>query len=157
MADDSPDTIALDGRKFRVVSQTVTAAQDDYMLYWLGKAGATELLLELATGVDGKRRAQQLLQVILGSGHAAKIIAAVLTEEGKKWRRDEADRNAEIFADITSADEKTLMRKVLVQFVVDFFRFGEASSRTSPKSSSPTKKDRATRSGGPATSDRSAA
>jgi|HubBroStandDraft_6_1064221.scaffolds.fasta_scaffold720360_2 hypothetical protein len=157
MADESPETIELDGRKFRVVSQAVTAAQDDYMLYWLGRADATDLLLELAAGVDSKARAQQLLQKILGSGHAAKIIAAVLTEEGKKWRREEADRNAEIFADITSADEKTLMRKVLVQFVVDFFRFGEASSRTSPKSSSPTKKDRATKSGGHGTSVRSAA
>src|SRR5580704_5384948 len=109
MADESPETIELDGRKFRVVSQAVTAAQDDYMLYWLGRADATDLLLELAAGVDSKARAQQLLQKILGSGHAAKIIAAVLTEEGKKWRREEADRNAEIFADITSADEKTLM------------------------------------------------
>jgi hypothetical protein len=65
------------------------------------------------------------------------IVAGILTEVGKKWRRDEAERNAEIFADITDTGEKVTMRTQIVNFVIAFFLLGEESSTTSPKSSSP--------------------
>jgi hypothetical protein len=152
MAEAPIETIHLDGRDFFGVSQQVTAAQDDYILSWLGKAGATDILFRLAAGgEDSEQSAKNLLATILGSGYASKVLAGVLTEQGKKWRREDAERNAEIFADITANDEKVAMRTMLVRFVLGFFLLGEASSTTSPKSSSPNKKEPATVSEAPST------
>jgi hypothetical protein len=133
--------IRLDGRDFEGVSQRVTAAQDDYLLYWLGQSGAHDLLTRLASGKQSEKTAKDLLATMLGSGMVHHILAGVLTERGKKWRRDEAERNAEIFSDITDTDEKVAMRKCIVDFVIGFFRSGEVSSTTSPKSSNPTEAD----------------
>lgn len=136
-----PHEIRLDGRDFEGVSQRVTAAQDDYILYWLGQSGANDVLLRLATGKRAEKSAHELLTTIIGSGMANHIVAGILTERGKKWRRDEAERNAVIFADITDTDEKVAMRQCVVEFVIHFFLLGEASSTTSPKSSNPSKAD----------------
>jgi hypothetical protein len=131
------ETIRLDGRDFEGVSQRVTAAQDDYILYWLGQSGANDCLVRLASGQKTNKSAHELLVTIMGSGMANHIVAGILTEVGQKWRRDEAERNAEIFADITDTAEKVAMRTQIVNFVIAFFLLGEESSTTSPKSSSP--------------------
>jgi hypothetical protein len=128
------ETFTLDGRQFFGVKQNLTAAQDNYLLYWLGQAGATDVLLNLASGVKPESNAIALLQKILGSGYASNVLAGVLTESEKKWSRDEAGRNAKIFDDITDVGEKTIMRSALVGLVADFFLLAEVSRTTSPKS-----------------------
>lgn len=149
------ESFTLDGRKFRPVGMALTASQDDYILGHLRLAGALEAL----SGADGVERAseakaEELLTRILVSGRAPRILAGCLTEEGKRWTREEADRNAAIFAEITDADEKLAMRAAVVRIVVGFFSFGKESSATSRKSSSPKapkKTGRATKSAGAAT------
>jgi len=131
------ETIKLDGREFVGITQSLTSNQDDYVTGHLRRSGANDVL----TGGDGKKRtdeerANELLTYILLSGHKHQILAGCLTEVGKKWTREEADRNAQIFGDITSFEEKTLMRTATVRFVVGFFQSGEPSSTSSPKSSS---------------------
>lgn len=138
--------IRLDGRDFEGVSQRVTAAQDDYILYWLGQSGAQDVLVRLAAGKKSEKSAHELLTTIIGSGMASHIVAGILTERGKKWKRDDAESNAEIFADITATSEKVAMRQCVVDFVIHFFLLGEASSTTSPKSSNPTETDPVTES-----------
>jgi hypothetical protein len=132
------EEITLDGRKFRSISQDLTANQDDYILAHLRLAGAIEVLDDL----DGKKRSQEeraedLLTRILLSGRTHHILAGVLTEEGKTWNRKDADANAEKFAALTDVDEKTAMRTAMVKFVIGFFTLGAPSSKTSPKSSNP--------------------
>lgn len=149
------ESFTLDGRKFRPVGMALTASQDDYILGHLRLAGALEAL----SGADGVERAseakaEELLTRILVSGRAPRILAGCLTEEGKRWTREEADRNAAIFAEITDADEKLAMRAAVVRIVVGFFSFGKESSATSRKSSSPKgprETTRATKSAGAAT------
>lgn len=141
------ESLTLDGRKFATVGQSLTASQDDYILGHLRLAGALEVL----SGVDGKERsseqkAEELLTRILLSGRASNILAGCLTEEGKKWRREEADRNAAAFAEITDESEKLAMRGAVVRIVVGFFSFGKPSSETSRKSSSRSEKGRLTKS-----------
>jgi len=147
------ETITLDGRKFAGISQALTANQDDYILAHLRLAGALEILSD----VDGvqrtkEKRAEELLTQILLSGRTHSILAGCLTEEGKVWTRKEADANALRFAAITDHVEKKAMRGAIVGFVVDFFGFGEPSSESSPKSSSPTEKGRRTKSAARSTS-----
>lgn len=141
------ESFSLDGRSFAPVGQSLTASQDDYILGHLRLAGALEVL----SGVDGKARdattkAEELLTRILLSGRGPNILAGCLTEEGKKWSREEADRNAAIFSEITDEKEKLAMRGAVVRIVVGFFSFGKPSSETSRKSSSRSEKGRATRS-----------
>jgi hypothetical protein len=135
------ESINLDGRKFHSITQSLTANQDDYILAHLRLSGAIEVLNDL----DGmkrtqEKRAEDLLTQILLSGRTHHILAGCLTEEGKVWSRSEADANAARFAAITDIDEKTAMRKSIVNFVIGFFSLGEPSSRTSQKSSSRSEK-----------------
>src|SRR5690348_9806844 len=107
-------TLKLDGREFRGVTESLTAAQDDYLLGYLRRSGATEILAaedqdKGATTESRHARAQQLLTEILLSGYKFHILAGCLTEPGKKWSRREADRNAAIFAEITDPEEKVRM------------------------------------------------
>src|SRR5712664_4231995 len=121
-----PETITLDGRKFRSISQSLTANQDDYILAHLRLAGAIEVMSDL-DGVKRtqEQRAEDLLTRILLSGRTHQILAGCLTEDGKVWSRAEADANAERFAEITDVEEKTAMRSSIVKFVIGFFSLGE--------------------------------
>jgi hypothetical protein len=149
------ESFTLDGRKFRPVGMALTASQDDYILGHLRLAGALEAL----SGADGVERtseakAEELLTRIMLSGRGPNLLAGCLTEEGKRWTRQEADRNAAIFAEITAADEKLAMRSAIVRIVLGFFSSGKESSPTSRKSSSPKgpkEMARATKSAGAAT------
>lgn len=147
------DAFRIDGREFQPVSQNLTASQDDYLLAYLRLAGAVEVL----TDADGKqrepgKRAEELLTQILLSGRSHHILAGCLTETGKKWTREEADRNAAIFAEITDPAEKGAIRTAIVGFVLSFFSFGEKSPATSRKSSSRKETGRPTGSAAAATS-----
>lgn len=135
MAEAEPETIKLDGREFVTVSQKITAAQDDYILVTLNDCGSAEILREIAGGKRSPEIGVHLLKTILRSGLTSQLLAGLLTEKGKKWIRREADRNAEIFAEITDNEEKIRMRQTVVGFVLGFFQLGEALSKTSPKSS----------------------
>lgn len=131
------DSIRLDGRDFDGASESLSAAQDDYILAHLRQSGAIEAL----SGLDGKprdedHRAEDMLTSILLSGRKFHILAGCLTEHGRKWSRLEADRNAALFSEITDPLEKAAMNKSVVGFVIGFFRSGEASPATSRKSSS---------------------
>jgi hypothetical protein len=143
------DTIRLDGRTFHSITQAISANQDDYIVAHLRLAGA----LEIVGAKDGRVRtkeeqAEDLLTAILLSGETHFILAGYLTEEGKIWTRAEADANAKRFAAITDLEEKTLMRTSVVHFVVGFFAYGERSSESSRKSSSPIEKVPRTKSAG---------
>jgi hypothetical protein len=141
------ESIKLDGRTFTSISQALTANQDDYIYVQLRLAGAVEVL----TDQDGKtrtqeQRAEDLLTILLASGRNFHVLAGCLTEEGRAWSRAEADRNAARFSGITDMAEKAEMRTSIVRFVIGFFSLGEASSKTSPKSSTPTGKGPRTKS-----------
>jgi hypothetical protein len=150
------ESITLDGRKFRSITQALTASQDDYILAHVRAAGAVEILSEL-DGVrrSPEKRAEELLTRILLSGQTHHILAGCLTEEGKVWNRKDADVNAARFAAITDIDEKTVMRKEIVGFVVGFFSSGQPSSTTSPRSSSRSEKVPPTKNAAPSTSETS--
>lgn len=142
------ESIKLDDREFQGTSQSITAAQDDYILAHLRLAGVLEVFADV-DGAAGKTkgrsdedRARDLLTRILLSGRAPFILAGCLTETGKKWSRAEADSNAARFADITDEDEKKAMRASIVSYIIGFFGFGEKSPATSRKSSSRKETDR---------------
>jgi hypothetical protein len=150
------ETITLDGRNFRSITQALTASQDAYILAHLRAGGCIEILSDL----DGVKRTQEqraadLLTQILMSGRTHHILAGILTEEGKAWTRKDADANAERFAAITDAGEKTLMRSSIVSFVIGFFSLGAPSSETSQKSSSRSAKVPPTKNVAPSTSETS--
>jgi hypothetical protein len=147
-------TTKLDGREFRGMNHALTAAQDDYLMAHLRLAGAIEVLAEI--GSESKRtieeKSEDLLTRILLSGRTPFILAGALTEVGKKWTREEANRNAAIFAEITDPKEKLVMRQSIIGFVLGFFTLGGPSRTTSPESSSPNATDRPTGSAELATS-----
>jgi hypothetical protein len=146
--------IKLDGREFRGMDHALTAAQDDYLMAHLRLAGAIEVLAEI--GSESKRTMQEksedLLTRILLSGRTPFILAGALTEIGTKWTREDANKNAAIFAEITDQEEKLLMRSSIIGFVLGFFTSGGPSRTTSPQSSSPNEKDHLTESAELATS-----
>lgn len=140
--------IRIDGRSFRLISDSMTAAQDDYLMGQLRLAGAIDVVA-LMGSQPSEKKAEELLTRILLSGRAPAILAGCLTEVGRKWTRKEADRNAEIFAEIIDPAEKHRMRTSIVGFVLGFFESGEGSSTTSPKSSSPNVEELDTESAAP--------
>jgi hypothetical protein len=130
----------LDGREFEAIGQSITAAQNDYVTAQLRLAGAMDLLLGLdpkSSDLDLNKVREKFLTQILLSGLKSKVLAGCLTEKGKRWSRDEADRNAVIFDEITDQTEQTTMTQGLVGVVLGFFPYAGRSSETSPKSSSP--------------------
>jgi hypothetical protein len=136
------ETIRLDGREFQGITQELTASQDDYLLGHLRSAGALEIVGDLDKKRTPRKRAEDLLTAVMLAGRTYHVIAGCLTENGKKWTRAEADRNAERFAEIISAEEKQGMRVAITRFVIGFFQLGEPSSMNSPKSSHRKKKGR---------------
>jgi hypothetical protein len=150
------ETITLDGRKFRSITEALTASQDHYILAHVRAAGAVEILADL-DGVNrsSETRAEDLLTRILLSGQEHYILAGCLTEEGKDWNRKDADANAARFAVITDPEEKLSMLREIVGFVIGFFRSGRPSSTTSQKSSSRSAKVPPTKNAAPSTSETS--
>ncbi len=144
-------TIHLDGREFRMIDQGMTAAQDDYLMGQLRLAGAIDVVALMKTET-AQEKASELLTRILVSGRAPQILAGCMTEVGKKWKRADAERNAEIFGDITDPTDKERMRSSILAFVLGFFPSGEDSSRTSPNSSIPNAEELHTASAEPAIS-----
>ncbi len=147
-------TLSIDGREFRLISESMSAAQDDYLMGNLRLAGAIDVIA-LMGSAPTEKRAEELLTRILLSGRAPQILAGCLTEVGKRWTRAEADRNAELFAEITDPETKQRMRTAIVGFVLGFFESGEGSSTTSPRSSSPNVAEDATTNADPAISETS--
>jgi hypothetical protein len=140
------EVIRLDERDFVSVDQGLTMAQNDYVLVLLEEIGSEEgetaydIVARIARKDKSPNLGQRLLRTILKSGRASELLAGLLTEQGKRWTRREALRNAEIFAEIRDNVAQVAMRGALVSFVIGFFQFGPKSSQTSPKSSSPNEK-----------------
>lgn len=129
--------IKIDGREFLPLNQSVSMAQDEYITVSLRDGGIHSYMMAMSAKaiVIDEVIAEDILYRILRSGYSHYILAATLTEVGKEWTREEADRNALIFARLTDKEDKITMRGVIVSLVVAFFRSGGASSTTSPKSS----------------------
>jgi hypothetical protein len=135
--------VKLDGREFEGLTQSLTARQNDYITVNLRLSGASEILATFEQTDSPETRAakaESCVNRILESGRKYKIIAGMLTEQGKKWTREQADKNAEIFGDLRDTDEQRTMNSELLAMIVGFFRFGEVSSPTSPTSSSQSEK-----------------
>lgn len=145
------ETFQLGGREFTSVSQALSAAQDDYILAHLRRSGAMEVLSDAE--LPEEKRAEELLTRIMISGETFQVLAGCLTENGKSWSREQAQRNALVFAALTDMESKQAMRGALIRFVLGFFAFGVKSSPTSQKSSGPTAEVPATASAAPATSE----
>jgi len=129
-------TLMLCGIEFETAGQAVTARQDDYLMAQLRRAGVLDVVQEMKDE-DVEAKSSELLTRILLSGRAPEILAGLLVESGKKWNLRRAEKLAELFGDATNPEDKELMRKSIVSFVIGFFRFGDRSSTTSPKSSVP--------------------
>jgi hypothetical protein len=131
----------LDGREFSPVDRSITAAQNDYIQVHLTLAGVTDLLVELTQIADEHEREAKLkrefLTRIIVSGQKPFLIAGCYTETGKKWSRDEANRNAKIFDELTEEADIVTMQTTLALVLLDFFQLAETSWKTSRKSSSP--------------------
>jgi hypothetical protein len=145
------ETFKLDGRQFRGVAQDLSAAQDDYIVAHLRRAGAVEALTDSTT--PDEKRAEQVLTHIMLAGETFAVLAGCLTEVGKKWTRADAERNAARFAEITDRTEKLAMRAALIGFVIGFFEFGTKSSETSQRFSGPTAAGPSTKNAAPPTTE----
>ena len=130
--DKSP--IKLDGRQFGPVGQSLTAAQDDYINANLRLADAMPIIAKMNEN-NYEQCAQELLTNIMLRGLKFNILAGVLAEQGRKWSRSEAERNAARFAEITDEAEKHLMQTEVVGFVLGFTQSARQFSRTSQSSS----------------------
>jgi len=130
------NVIRLGGRQFAGISQDISAAQDEYLMGHMRRAGCVEALMDPA--LPEEKRAEEVLTRILLSGETFHILAGYLTEPSKKWTRAEAERNATAFAALTDRESKMAMNGIVVGFVLGFFGSGAKSQPTSQKSSGPT-------------------
>jgi len=129
-------TLRLCGIEFEPANQSITARQDNYLLGYLRLAGVIDVVGTMKDA-DVDAKSSELLTRILVSGFAPEILAGLLVESGKKWDARRADELAALFGDTTNPEEKEIMRKSIVAFVIGFFRSGDRSSTTSPNSSLP--------------------
>jgi len=107
-------TVTIDRRLFSGVVQELSAAQEDYLIANLRLAG----VLPAAPGDPPQNLdAEAVLTQLLISGRAAQVLAGCLTEVGKTWSIEEAERNARLFAGTKSAADKAAMAHALAGFV----------------------------------------
>ena len=133
------ETIKIDGREFHGITEAMTASQDDFILAQLRRSGAMDVLAGLpkdATADQRNAASDEMFNRIVESGRKYKLLAGLLTEEGKKWTQASAEANAEQFAELTGTEDKVTMSGAVMRHVVLFFQFGAASSTTSATSSS---------------------
>ena len=135
------ETIELAGRQFLPTTHALSAAQSDFIHAHLVNSGALEIL----TDADGKKRddlkrGALMLNAIKETGRKQLILAGCLTEVGKKWNREQALRNAEIFDEITDETEQARMNVLIIRLVIAFFGLGKTSRANSPRSSHPSEK-----------------
>ncbi len=130
-----PRPITIDSRQFHgVTNEELSAAQDDYIVGQLRLAGAIEAFFAAAENPDDAN-AEALLTQLMVSGRSSQLLAGCLTEVGKRWTIEEAQRNAERFATTTKPEDKTAMRTAIVGFVLCFFQYALQFALTSRKSS----------------------
>jgi hypothetical protein len=114
----------LGGRPYRSAAQQTTIAQSGYLMAVLYKHGLNPVI----------DRGGDLFGAILDAGCAAELVAALVTEDGKPWSRDDAIRNAALFNALPN-DENSEFWTALSQLLTDFFPLGGSSSPASPTSS----------------------
>jgi hypothetical protein len=132
-------TITIGGRQFHGIIEAMTGRQDDFILTQLRRSGAMDVLAALPKDATDEQRnaaSDEMFNRIVESGRKYKLLAGLLTEEGKKWTQASAEANAEQFAELTGTEDKVTMSGAVMRHVVLFFQFGAASSTTSPNSSS---------------------
>jgi hypothetical protein len=134
MQDPEEKIIRLCGREFSPIGQSVPARQDDYLMGHLRRAGVIDVILEMKDA-EAEVKSSELLTRILLSGRAPFILAGAPTEVGKKRTREDAERNAEAFAQTSDPGDKATMRSSIVAFVLGFFLSAPRSSTSSPSSS----------------------
>lgn len=155
MDPETENTITLDGRQFAAVNHSLTAAQDDFINGYIGRADALPILRRM-NEANCDECAEQLLVNILVRGLKAEILAGCLTEAGKTWNRADAGRNALRFAQITDEAEKAAMQAQIIGFVLSFIQSARPSSKSSPNSSIPSAEADAIASAEPASLETSA-
>jgi hypothetical protein len=116
------NSVKIAGREFQISSQSVTAQQDDYVLGHLRAAGVVDVAGDgdFDTKRIPRQRYDDLLTAIYLSGRKYQILAGVLAEVGKKWTRDEAERNAAVFSQVADLADKKTMQTAIVKFVIGF-------------------------------------
>ena len=131
------NTLRICGIEFEPsAGQSITARQDNYLMGQLRLAGVLDVVQSMKDA-DVDEKSSELLTRILVSGRAPEVLAGLLVERGKTWNIRRAEKLAELFGDATNPEDKEIMRKSIVSFVIGFFRFGDRSSTSSPKSSVP--------------------
>ena len=133
------ETITIDGRQFHGITEAMTARQDDFILAQLRRSGSMDVFAALtkdATKEQKEAASDEMFNRIVESGRKYKLLAGLLTEEGKKWTQADAEANALRFEEVTNTEDKLTMNREVMRHVVLFFRFGAEFSTTSPNSSS---------------------
>lgn len=115
----------LGGRAFGSAAQQPTFAQRGFLM------GAVR-----ANGLDRViARDGDLLGAILDTGSASKLLAGLLTEDGKPWDRETALANATFFDGLTDEADHDQLLSALEALLAGFFVNREGSSTPSPTSS----------------------
>jgi hypothetical protein len=76
-----------------------------------------------------------VLGAILDAGCASKLLAGLITEDGRKWTRDEALSNVAFFDGLTDDTEYEQYLAALESLLAGFFPRSGSSSTASPTSS----------------------
>jgi hypothetical protein len=71
----------------------------------------------------------------MATGKALDIICLFLVPQGAVWSPDECTRTAAFLGTLTSREDKALIKALVIQAFIGFFRSGLASIEASPSSS----------------------
>lgn len=135
----TPQTIKISGREFTMTGEQLTAAQENFMQGNLRAAGVTDILADPKATLE--THGEQILTALLLSGRDVWVIAAMLVEPGKRWRYEDACKNADLFADATDRQSKLILQNILFGCVTGFFGQEGKSLLTSLTFSAPAKTD----------------
>ena len=131
------EPIKIDGRNWHGITDALSARQDDWILSQLRRSGAMDVLVLMAKDASKEDRGaagMEMFERIRESGRKFKLLAGLLTEEGKTWTHDSAEKNALRFSEITATEDKLAMNDELMRHVAYFSTFGAGFSTTSPNS-----------------------
>lgn len=117
----------LGGRYFDPAAKQVTFAQRGFVMGTVRANGIDKVITR-----DG-----DVLGAILDSGCAAKLLAGLLTEDGRPWTREDALANATHFDGLTEDADIEQLLSALESLLAGFFVNRGSSSTASPTSSAP--------------------
>jgi hypothetical protein len=123
----------LGGRRFL----SITDSTVEHDLHFHGLAGRAGLQFDMGEGESPKAFGERILNATIQSGTTIELLGCLIVPEEvgpDGWTPAEAQKTAAFIGQLRGADDKAVIRSLILSLLTDFFQCGLASIWTSQSS-----------------------